>query len=45
MNVRRRIRMCLLIEKMSGRDDFCVSLGLINKTTFRGKVVCGKERI
>jgi len=44
MHVKRRIRMCLLIEKMSGQKNFCEKLGLYDVTTFHGQIICGKER-
>jgi len=44
MHVKRRIKMCLLIQKMSGQIAFCEKIGLINESTFHGEVICGEER-
>lgn len=43
MTVERRIRMCLLIEKIAEQKKFSEKLGIENKTTFRGELVNGKE--
>lgn len=45
MHVRRRIKMCLLIEKMSGQPVFSEKIGLMNRTRFHGKEIGRKETI
>lgn len=39
MTVERRIRMSLLIEKMSNQKSFCERLGIENASTFRRKKI------
>ena len=43
MSVEKRIRMCLLIEKMSEQKEFSKRLGIEDVSTFRGEQVTGKE--
>ena len=43
MSVKKRIRMCLLIEKMLEQKEFAEQLGMEDVSTFRGKKVGRKE--
>ncbi len=43
MNIRERIRLCILIEKMNEQKTYSEKLGLENKSKFHGKLI-KKER-
>ena len=39
MSVEQRIRICRLIEKMHGKEEFCERLGLKDISKFRGQEI------
>lgn len=41
MNIRDRIEKIRVIEKIDQNKNYCSQIGLINRTTFKGKPITG----